>query len=147
MNRNGQSAVIFIILVPVFLLLAVIILDTGINMHSEKKLKNVTEDVLELLLSNEDLENVSYENEEEVLEELREEAVRFYENNEIDTSDVYIELSYGQRIIITNIHRNYSLANSLLGKGDGKRQIRVKAEGYLDDGELVVEFKDGSNDN
>ena len=67
MDKKGQAAVIFIILIPVFLVMTAMIIDTGINMYSEKKLKNVTSDVLEVLVKSDDLANLTYENEEEVL--------------------------------------------------------------------------------
>ena len=39
MDRKGQSAVLFIILIPVFLLIAGLVVDMGINIYNEKKNK------------------------------------------------------------------------------------------------------------
>lgn len=130
MDRKGQSAVIFVILIPVFLILAALVVDTGINMYNEKKLKNTTEDILINLLEN----NV-------VEEKLEERASLIYENNDIDTEYLQIEKTYGDKIIISNSNECYSFMNSLLNKGNGKRQITVEAEGYLKNNKVIVTFE------
>jgi len=146
MNKLGQSSIIFIILIPVFLLFAAIILDTSVNMHNEKKLKNTTEDVLEILLKEEVLKNVTYENEEQVINELKEKASRIYKANEIDSEFIYIDVLYNGGIEISNNYTYYSFMNSLFNKGEGKRQITIEAEGYIQDDKIVVEFKEGAYD-
>lgn len=146
MDKKGQATVIFIILIPVFLVLTAIIIDTGLNLYNEKKLKNVTSDVLEVIVKSDDLANVTYENEEEVLNNLTDKAIIIYEENKMDTDDLFLEIMYGGRIKISNNYTYYSFMNSLFNKGNGMRQITIEAEAYLDEAEVVIEFKDGSNE-
>lgn len=146
MDKKGQAAVIFIILIPVFLVLTAIIVDTGINMYNEKKLENVTVEVMETLVKEEDLQSVTYENEEEVLKNLKKTAIRIFEENEIETEYLVLNISYGGRLSIDNTHKYYSFMNTLFNKGNGMRQININAEGYLENDEVIVEIKDGRDE-
>lgn len=130
MDRKGQSAVLFIILIPVFLLIAVLVVDMGINVYNEKKLKNVTEDVLINLLEN---------NVEE--DKIKDKATLIYENNNIDTEYLQIEKSYGDKITIIISNEYYSFMNSILNKGNGKRQTTVEASGYINNGQVIITFE------
>lgn len=147
MNKKGQATIIFIILIPLFLVLTAFIVDTGINMYQEKKIKNVTEDIMEVLISDNKYLNVNYENEEEVKEYLLKTATRLYQENDIDTEDLYIDILYNG-LEISNVHKYYSFMNSLFNKGNGLRQISVDAIGYYNqDDELIIEYKDGYDEN
>lgn len=146
MNKKGQALVLFIILVPVFLVMSAIFVDMGINSHNDKKLKNITEDVMEVLLDDESINEVSYENEEEVISDLKKQAERIYSANDIDTEYLYIEVSYGGKVILSNTYTHYSFMNSLLGKANGNRDITISVEGYISDGKKVIEFEGGSNE-
>lgn len=138
MDRKGQAALIFIILIPVFMVLAAIIIDTGINMYYEKKLKNITEDVVTNLLENEKLEDLNTEDQEELIKK----AKKIYEDNKINTESLYIEFTYGERIILSNTHTYYSFMNSLFNKGNGNRQIFIEVEAYKDSqSKIVIEYK------
>ena len=64
----------------------------------------------------------------------------------MDTDDLFLEITYGGRIKISNNYTYYSFMNSLFNKGNGMRQITIEAEAYLDEEEMVIEFKDGSNE-
>ena len=130
MDRKGQSAVLFIILIPVFLLIAGLVVDMGINIYNEKKIKNVTEDVLINLLEN---------NVEE--DKIKDKAILIYDNNNIDTEYLQIEKSYGDKITIINSNEYYSFMNSILNKGNGKRQTIVEASGYIDNGQVIITFE------
>lgn len=145
MNKKGQAAVIFIILIPVFLVLTAIIVDTGINMHNEKKLNNVTNDVMEVLLDEELINSVTYDNEDEVLDKLKKQAIRIYGENDIETENLYIDIN-GGRLSLSNTHTYYSFMNTLFNKGNGMRQISIDVEGYLNEGEVIVQFKDGRHE-
>lgn len=146
MDRKGQAALVLIILIPVFMVLAAIIIDTGINMYYDKKLKNVTEDVVTNLLENENIKEIDSENEEQI-EEIIKKAKKIYEDNKINTESLYIEFAYGERIILSNTHIYYSFMNSLFNKGNGNRQIFIEVEAYKDSkGEIVIEYKGWYNE-
>lgn len=128
MDRKGQSTVIFIILIPVFIIITTLIVDTGINMYNEKKLKNVTEDVLTNLLES-DLSEDKYYNR----------AKNIYETNDIDTDFLSINVTYDNRIELYNSTIYYSFLGTLLNRGN--HQTVVEAEGYKNEnGEIVIKF-------
>ena len=96
----------------------------------KKKIKNVTEDVLINLLEN---------NVEE--DKIKDKAILIYDNNNIDTEYLQIEKSYGDKITIINSNEYYSFMNSILNKGNGKRQTIVEASGYIDNGQVIITFE------
>lgn len=146
MNKNGQALVLFIFLVPVFLFFTAIFVDMGINSYHDKKIKSITTDVIDVLLDNESLENVNYENEDEIKEKLKKQAIRIYDANEISTEYLSIDILYGGEISLFNTYEHYSFMNSLFGKGNGMRKTSVEVVGRLDNGEKIIEFKDGSDE-
>jgi len=147
MDRKGQALVLFIVLIPIFLILSIVLVDMGINTHNEKKLKNVTQDVMEILLDDKTIYDINYNNREEINENLKKEAERIYFANDIDTDDLFVEVTYAGRIELSNTISHYSFMNSLLGKGNGERTVTILVEGHIYDGEKIIEFKDGSNEN
>ena len=53
MNNKGQTLIMFIILIPVFLILTAIIVDVGIIEHSYQKYKGIVdESIKEFFLNN-----------------------------------------------------------------------------------------------
>ena len=58
MNNKGQTLVIFIILLPVFLFLLVLVVDYGFLSIEKRKLNNNTREALEYYLSNIDEVNI-----------------------------------------------------------------------------------------
>lgn len=46
MNRNGQTLIIFVIMVPVFLILAALVIDLGIVTNAKLKLSGITTTIL-----------------------------------------------------------------------------------------------------
>ena len=146
MNKKGQALILFIVLIPVFFVITAILVDLGINTYYEKKINNISEDIVFALLDNDDLKTVTYENEEEVREQLMEEAIMLYDLNEINTDNLSIEMGYGSEFTFFNTYDHYSFMNSLFGRGNGKRQISVKIDCSIENGEKIIEFKDGSNE-
>ena len=128
MNNKGQSTIIFVILIPIFIIFAVLIADTAINIYNDKKLKNITEEVLTDILEN----NVSEE-------KIESRARIIYEENDIDTEYLNIEISSDKKIKIYNSTLYYSVINSIFK--NGTRQSVVRAVGYLDsNNNVIVEF-------
>lgn len=135
MNKHGQSLVLFIIIIPISIIVTALVVDTGINMYNEKKLKNVTEDVITNILEN-DLTSDKYE----------ERAKNIYEKNKIDTDYLMVTETY-DGIEVYNSTLYYSLFNSIFR--NGTRQTTVNARGRKDDnGKITVEFiEDDVNEN
>lgn len=146
MGKKGQALVLFIIIIPIFLVVSAVLVDMGINKQNEKKLKNVSSDIMEVLLDDESLKDVTYENRKEVTNNLKKQAERLYDANDLETEFLYVELTYGDKIILTNSMSHYSFLNSLFGKGNGNREITVTITGYISDGKKIIEFEDDSNE-
>ena len=146
MNKNGQALVLFIVLIPVFLVLTAIFVDKGINSYNDRRFRNITEDIMEELLNNDILNNVTYDNEDEVKEILKKQATMIYDANEIGVEFLTIEIGYGNEVTLFNTYEHYSFMNSLFGRGNGMRQISLEVIGEIEDGEKIIEFKDGSNE-
>lgn len=145
MNKKGQALVLFIILIPVFLVLTAIFADMGINAYNENRFKNITEDVLERLLDNEELSNINNENKDKIVKDLEKSACMLYDANEIGCEYLTIQIEDG-KINLFNTYEHYSFMNSLFGRGNGMRQINIEVFAYLKDGEKTIEFKGGSNE-
>ena len=147
MKNKGQALVLFVILIPIFLVVTVLLVDYGINSYNEKKFNKVSKEVVEALLDNENLNNIQYDNKEEIIEKLKERAVLLYDANDMETNDLVISIGYGVEITLYNTYEHYSFINSLLGRGNGKRFLAVEINGSIKENEKIIEFKDGSNEN
>ena len=141
MKNKGQALVLFIVLIPVFLVLTAIFVDLGINSYNTKQFNSVSEEIVKTLLDNENLKNVNYDNEDEVIKKLKEQASMIYEANEMQVNNLVITIGYGEEITLFNTYDHYSFMNSLFGRGNGMKQISVEITGSIEDGEKVIEFK------
>lgn len=141
MKNNGQALVMFIIIIPVFLIVTAIFIDMGINSYNEKKFKGISKEIVKTLLDNENLKNVNYDNEDKIVEELKEQAIMLYDANDITSENLVITIGYGNEITLFNTYKHYSFINSLFGRGNGMREINVEITGFIKDGEKIIEFK------
>lgn len=135
MGKKGQTSLIFIILIPVFMIIAALAVDTGVAMYYEKKQKDVAEEVITTLLKSDLTEDEYYKR-----------AKYIFEENKIDTEYLSIN-SLGDKITLYNSDVHYSFLGTLFK--NISHQSVVEAEGYKDsNGNIVVTFpKDDKNDN
>ena len=83
MNNKGQVLVIFVILLPIFLMILTFIVDLGLLSIEKRKINNNTYDAVEYYLENNNEEN----------------TIKLLENNlsdikvEINDTDSYVEIS------------------------------------------------------
>lgn len=133
MGKKGQTSLIFIILIPVFMIIAALVIDTGVAMYYEKKQKNVAEEVITNLLES-DLTEEEYYNR----------AKNIFEKNDIDTEFLSID-TIGGRITLYNSDVHYSFLGTLFKSIN--HQSVVEAEGYKDSsGKIIITFpKDDKN--
>ena len=88
MNRNGQTLILFVILIPVLLILAALVIDIGIISNEKMHVSKVTSTILK----------ETFEKEETV-----EEIKKLYEKNNIPTENLTIENNYEINSIFGNI--------------------------------------------
>ena len=118
MNKQGKGSNIFIILVPIFLIAALIIADTAVTYNADKTFKKVTEEIIEEVLNNDEL---SYD-------EYNGEIKRLYELKGYETEMLLVDANSYQ-IYVENEHEYFGVFTSIFG--NGKEEI-VKVFGIFD---------------
>lgn len=109
MNKKGQTLVLFIIFIPILLLLAAFIIDTGVIIHESTRLKAVTKTVLN------DIYYKENKSEEMTLQLLK--------KNDIDVSNAIVVIT-DEEISIKN---TYDI-ESVFGKIIGIDKYNIKAD-------------------
>lgn len=147
MNNSGKGNGLMILLIPVFLIVILIITDTVISYSQNKSYKRVTEEVIEEVLSNENI----------TVEQYKDEIKRVYERRNYSTVGLYVEADE-DRLYVENEHLYFGLFTSfkkhgedievkLLGieyltfrlKKASKTFVKVEVT-YDEDGELIYEY-------
>ncbi len=105
MNRNGQTLILFVILIPVLLILAALVIDIGIISNEKMHVSKVTSTILK----------ETFEKEETV-----EEIKKLYEKNNIPTENLKIEKKEDQM----TIENNYEI-NSIFGNIIGIKKYSI----------------------
>lgn len=123
MNNKGQTLIMFIILIPVFLILTAIIVDVGIIEHSYQKYKGIVdESIKEFFLNNgtDSLEKTLSYNEIDK------------ENYEIIVEDETVTVLVKSKID--------SIFGKLININD--YEINVNRVGKIKDGNIIIEKKE-----
>lgn len=118
MNKYGKGNVIFIILIPVFMVISLIVIDTVLSYNQEKAFKKVTEKVISETVSD------NYLDYDEYYERMK----RLYELYGYETEMLLVDANEYQ-IYVENEHLYVGIFSSLFGSG--KEEI-VKLFGILD---------------
>ena len=124
MNRRGQTLVIFIIVLPIFALLAAFAIDSGSMIKTKTKLKSITEMVIRDNID--DLSNTNLIND----------IKNIYAKNDIPTDNLKILVSTNKLIV-----SNYYSINSIFGYliGNDKYNISIKLTGYYNNDKIIIE--------
>lgn len=109
MNKKGQTLVLFIIFIPIFLMLAAFIIDTGLIIRESTRLKATTKTVLKDVFSKENKSEL-------MIEELLKE-------NNINTDNLKITFDATQ-ITVKNSYK----IDSMFGKIIGLKSYNVKVD-------------------
>ena len=118
MNNSGKGNIIFVILIPLFVILGLIIIDTIIGYNQENNYKKFSENVIKDVINN---ENISFE-------EYYDEIKRIYEFNGYETDNLVVDAS-DYMVYVENEHLYYGVFSSLFG--NGKEEL-VKLFGLID---------------
>ena len=119
-TTNGK---IFIIIIPIFMIIAAFIYDNIIKIAAEKKYYNDSVAIIKDVLTN------SYPNKEDIVKE------RFEEKNlEIEQLNV----KYENNILYTyNVHSYHAFFGRIFGIKKYRTEINLKA--YVKDNEVIIE--------
>lgn len=122
MNNKGQSTVLFILLVPVFLLILAFIFDNGMMIVEKIRLNSTTKIIIKDLLTN------SYTNYEEM-------AKSMYEKNKIETE--LLDVKYKDDVL--TIYNSHSFPSSF-GRLLGIKSYRVESgyQGYVENDKVII---------
>lgn len=102
MNRNGQTLIIFVIMIPIILLLAALVVDVGLLTNEKMKLSGTTTTILK--------EYYELRNEENLEENIK----SLYQKNNIPVDKLEIKVDEND-LIIKNEYEVKSIFGSLIG--------------------------------
>ena len=114
MNKNGKGGIIFIILIPIFLILALIIVDTFISYMENKKFKSITESIITETMNRNDLYYDDY----------YDNIKRSYERNNYDTDMLLVEAN-DYELYVENEHNYFGLFTSLKNYTYKQGEIKI----------------------
>ena len=124
MNRKGQVLVMFIILLPIFFIIMTLLIDIGNLILTNNEINDVSYIVLEHCLDNIDEEDIIDTSKE--LLKLNNKELNI-ESFKIENNRVYLNVNYQVKGIISNII-NIKLFD-----------INNKYEAYIKDGKKIIE--------
>lgn len=113
MNNRGKGAILFIILIPAFFLLSILICDTLVSYSTNKKYKIITEKIIKETFNSE----YYYDEYEDYIKKL-------YKRNNYEIDMLYVETDEN-RIYIENEHRYFGVISSLLNKSGETKEIKI----------------------
>ena len=108
MDKYGKGGAIFIVLIPIILIVTLVVVDTIINFTTTKSYQRVTENVLNEVMNNPEID----------VEDYNEEIKRAYERKGYETDMLVVEAN-SYDVYVENAHEYFNLFSSLSnGKGD-----------------------------
>lgn len=120
LNNKGQVLVIFVILLPIFLIILTGIVDIALLNIEKKKLDNNTHDAVEFYLDNYDDSNVENDTKELLNKNLKNIDINITDNNEIIT----IKVIKKYKSIYSVISKKEKLTSIYTGNKETKKIIK-----------------------
>ncbi len=124
MNKNGQTLVMFVIIIPIFIILLAFVVDTGIILKNTTKLNSTTKTILKNTYD--DRLNDNY----------YEKVKKLYEKNNIPTKNIQIEFNLDE-VKITNEYYKSSIFGKIIGLKEYKIKTILKIKNMS--GKLIIE--------
>ena len=120
LNNKGQVLVIFVILLPIFLIILTGIVDIALLNIEKKKLDNNTHDAVEFYLDNYDDSNVENDTKELLNKNLKNIDINITDNNEI----INIKVIKKYKSIYSVISKKEKLTSIYTGNKETKKIIK-----------------------
>ena len=124
MNRNGQTLVVFVIIVPVFILLMAFVVDTGYLLKEYTRLNSTTKTVLK----------TTYEKSNDV--NYKEMVVNLFNENKIPVNNLELSVN-NEKISIKNQYSIESIFGQIIGLKE--YQVKIEMSSYQKDNKIIVE--------
>ena len=127
MNNKGQVLVIFVIFIPIFLIILVLLIDISNLFLTNNEINDISYTVLEYGLDNIDKNNVITTSKELFLANKKEASIDLLE---IKDNKIYLNVSYHVKGIISDIVdiKTFDINNKYVAHIDGDKKIieRIK---------------------
>lgn len=124
MNKHGQTLIIFIILIPIFLSILALVIDVGLVISKKSELKEITKTVIKETIK--DLKN----------DNLNEQIINLFAKNNIEVDNLRIETNE-ESITIKNEIEIDSIFGNILGFK--KYKIKSDIKGIIKENKIIYE--------
>lgn len=121
MSKRGQTLVLFIIFIPIFIGLAALVIDTGLVISKKVQLKETTKTIIKEYFNKNLNEN-----------EINDLMVK----NDVDVGNLVIEIE-DNKIALNNETKIDSIFGGLIGIKNYK--IKIQVTGYKENDKVIVE--------
>ena len=115
MNNKGQVLVIFVILLPIFLIILALVIDLGLLSIEKRKINNNTYDAVEYYLESND----------------REKTIKLLKDN---LNDIEINISNNDEYIEINVVKEYKSLYTIISND---QEISITYKGMKDSKEII----------
>ena len=124
MNNRGQTLELYIILIPVLLLFAAFVIDSGVMVRENTKLNSVTK-----LIINETIDEI---NDPKINDKIK----NLYIRNGIPTDKVIIKIK-DNKLTISNEYVKTSMFGYIIDNYEYK--VKIKLTGYKENDKIIIE--------
>ena len=124
MSRNGQTLVVFVIIVPVFILLMAFVVDTGYLLKEYTRLNSTTKTILKTTYEKSDDANY------------KEMVVDLFVKNQIPVNDLELGV-YNEKVLIKNQYFIESIFGQIIGLKE--YQVKIEMSSYQKDNKIIIE--------
>ncbi len=122
-NNRGQTLVVFILLLPILLMIAAIIIDSGILFNEKRKIDNTVKEALTY--------GINHITEEEVINNIK----KLINKNISDIQKLDVEIN--NNIIIIELKKTKeSIFSFIFGKNS--HDIEANYRGYKDNNDIII---------
>lgn len=124
MNNRGQTLALFIILIPVLLLFAAFVIDSGVMVRENTKLNSVTKLIID--------ETIDEINDPKINDKIK----NLYIRNGIPTDKVIIKIK-DNKLTISNEYVKTSMFGYIIDNYEYK--VKIKLTGYKENDKIIIE--------
>lgn len=114
MNNNAKTNASFLALIPLFFVISLIIVDTLFSYVENKRFKNITENIIKEVMTNEEIS----------IEDYKEEIKKSYERNGYETDMLIVETN-DYDVYIENEHYYFGIFSSFSNKKSIESEIKI----------------------
>ncbi len=123
MNKKGQTLILFVVLLPIFLLLMAFVVDTGLILQENTKCKSTLKTIIKTTYNN------RYE------ENYQEQIKELVEKNVLPTDNLIIEVQ-DDVVGLQNTYEKESIFGAIIGIKEYK--IKVSVKGKVENGTFKI---------